>query len=404
MKIAVVGAGAAGLFVAGELANKGFETTLFDKNEKVGKKLFITGKGRCNLTNLCMPEEFLQNVVRGDKFLKSALFNFNSFDAVDFFENLGLKTKVERGNRVFPESDKSSDVIKALQKHCKNVNIKLDTEVSDIFEKNGRFVVVANNSNFEFDKIIIATGGKSYSGTGSDGFGYKIAKKFGHEIVNVVPALCPIKLKDRFVKELQGVSLKNVQLNVVADGKKSSYFGEMMFTDCGITGPIVLTASSYINRAKDVGITLDFKPALSREQLDARLLRDFSENKNKDLKNVLKGLLPKAVADIFAKVAKVDENKKNNSVTKEERTKILQTLKNFPLQFDGLYDLNAAIVTSGGVSLKEINPKTFESKLKSGIYFIGEVLDLDALTGGFNLQIAWATAHSCAENLIKEML
>lgn len=399
MRIGVIGAGASGLFVAGLLAKSGHEVVVFDKNEKIGKKLFITGKGRCNLTNLCSPDEFLKNVVRGDKFLRTAIYNFSSFDAVDYFESLGLKTKVERGNRVFPESDKSSDVIKALQVHCKDVRIELNCEIDDLIENCGRFVLVSSKGRFEFDKVIVATGGKTYKGTGSDGAGYRLAMKFGHEIVPIVAGLCPIKVKDKFVEMLQGVSLKNVQLNVVADGKKSGYFGEMMFTDCGITGPIVLTASSYVNRAKNVEITIDFKPALSEQQLDARLLRDFDENKNKDLKNVLKGLLPKAVAEIFGKVAELDENKKNNSVTREERLKLVKFLKNFPLEFGGLYDLDAGIVTSGGVNLSEINPKTFESKRQDGLYFIGEVLDVDALTGGYNLQIAWATAYSCAKNM-----
>ena len=398
MRVGVIGAGAAGLFVSGLLSKNGHEVTLFDKNEKVGKKLFITGKGRCNLTNFCEADEFLKNVVRADKFLRSAIYNFSSADAVEYFRNLGLKTKVERGNRVFPESDKSSDVIKALQKHCNDVEMKLQCEVVDVAKKEDTFLITTKSASFEFDRVIVATGGKSYKSTGSDGFGYKIAKKFGHEIIPLVPALCAIKLKDSFISQLQGVSLKNVQLNVVADGKKNSYFGEMIFTDCGISGPIVLTASSYINRANDIKLSLDFKPALSEQQLDARILRDIEENKNKDLKNILKGLLPKAVADIFSKVAKVDENKKNNSITKEERNKIVETLKNFPLNFNGLYDIDTGIVTSGGVNTKEINPKSFESKLVSGIYFIGEVLDVDALTGGFNLQICWSSAYSCAKN------
>ncbi len=399
MKIAIIGAGAAGLFAAGFLAKAGQDVVVFDKNEKVGKKLFITGKGRCNLTNLCQPDEFLKNVVRGEKFLRTAIYNFSSFDAVDYFEGLGLKTKVERGNRVFPQSDKSSDVIKALQLHCKDVAFKLGCEIEQVVAASNKILLISRDKQYLFDRVVIATGGKSYKGTGSDGAGYSFAENLGHEIVPIVPALCPIKVKEKFVQYLQGVSLKNVQLDVTADGKKMSFFGEMMFTDCGITGPIVLTASSNINRASKVDLSIDFKPALSQEQLDARLLRDFEENKNKDLKNVLKGLLPKAVADIFESVAKIDENKKNNSITKQERTKIVQTLKKFPLQFDGLYPLDSGIVTSGGVSLSEINPKTFESKKQSGIYFIGEVLDVDALTGGFNLQIAWATAFSCAKNM-----
>ena len=398
MKIAIVGAGAAGLMEAGLLAEKGFDVTVFDKNEKAGKKLFITGKGRCNLTNLCPPEEFLTNVVRGEKFLRSAIYGFSSFDCVNFFENLGLKTKLERGNRVFPESDKASDVVKVLkEKHCKNVKFLFDHEVLAI-KKAEQFEVICKSEKFLFDKIVIATGGKSYSATGSTGDGFKFAKAFGHSIEPIVPALCPIKLSDDFVKKLQGVSLKNVQLNILADGKKLSFFGEMLFTDQGISGPIVLTASSFINRSKNVSISLDFKPALSEKQLDLRLLRDFEANKNKELKSVLKGLLPKAVAECFAKAIDLDENKKIHDITKEERTILLNGLKNFKLTFEGLYNLNAGIITSGGVNLKEVNPKTMESKLVSGLYFVGEVLDVDALTGGFNLQIAWATAFSLAKN------
>ena len=415
-KVAVVGAGASGLMVAGFLAQDGHDVTVFDGNEKVGKKLYITGKGRCNLTNLCPPDEFLKNVVRGEKFLRSAIYNFTSEDAVDFFESLGLKTKVERGNRVFPESDKSSDVIKVLRdKHCKNVKFVMGCKVEKIEKSDGCFVVSNRDSHWLFDKVIVATGGKSYQATGSDGDGYKFAKSFGHNIIELKGALCPIKLKDTFVKSLQGVSLKNVQLDVFigasanenksknkGDGKRMSFFGEMLFTDAGISGPIVLTASSFVNRAEkgNVKLTLDFKPALSEKQLDSRLLRDFESAKNSELKSVLRGLLPKAVAEVFAKVSGLDAMKKVNSVTKEEREKIVWFLKNFPLTFDGLYDMDAAIVTSGGVDLGSINPKTFESKLQSGLYFLGEVLDVDALTGGFNLQCCWATAKSCADNFL----
>lgn len=400
MKIAVVGAGASGLFASGLLAQKGEDVVVFDKNEKIGKKLFITGKGRCNLTNLCSVEDFLKNVVRGEKFLKSSLYNFSSQDCVDFFEGLGLKTKVERGNRVFPESDKSSDVIKALKKHCDGVKFCLNEKVENVYfdgEKN-QFVLKTNCGKYFFDKLVVATGGKSYSSTGSTGDGYKIAESFGHKITKLVSALCPIKLKNWFVKKLQGVSLKNVQLDVVADGKRMSFFGEMLFTEDGISGPIVLSASSLVNRSEKVTLSLDFKPALTEKQLDARLLRDFEENKNKNLKNVLKGLFPMAVAEIFAKAIGMDDNKKINEITKEERAKLVENIKNFKLNFDGLYDINAGIVTSGGVALDQINPKTFESKLQKGLYFLGEVLDVDALTGGYNLQIAWASAYSMAKN------
>lgn len=407
MKIAVVGAGAAGLFVSGFLAQNSHDVYVFDKNEKVGKKLFITGKGRCNFTNYCSVDEFLPNVVRGRKFVKSALYNFDSFACARFFADLGLKYKIERGNRAFPESDKSSDVIKVLkEKHCKKVKFCLNEEVLKVdFVKNEQypgfdyFVVKTTLGEYEFDKVIVATGGKSYKSTGSDGFGYQIAKSFGHNIVEPKPALCPILLKDKFVKVLQGVSLKNVALNAVADDQKFREFGEMLFTDKGISGPIVLSLSSQINRAKSVKLSLDFKPALTEKQLDARLLRDFDANKNKDLVTILKGLLPKAVADVFAQAIGLDENKKVHDITKEERAKILHGLKEFQLAFDGLYDIDTGIVTSGGVSLDEINPKTFESKLQPGLYFIGEVLDIDALTGGFNLQIAWATAYACYKSL-----
>ena len=399
-KIAVVGAGASGLFVAGLLSQRGFDVTVFDKNEKVGRKLFITGKGRCNLTNFCSVEEFLSNVVRGEKFLKSAIYSFSSEDCVNFFEDLGLRTKVERGNRVFPLSDKSSDVIKVLQEvHCKGGKFSLCNRVDKIEKKENNFVVFAQDGKYLFDKVIVSTGGKSYSSTGSDGDGYKIARSFSHTIEEVRPALCPMVLKDWFVKNLQGVSLKNISLNAVIDGKKLGLFGEMIFTDRGISGPVVLSLSSLINRVKNVALSIDFKPALDEKQLDARLLRDFEENKNKDLKNVLRGLLPKAVAEIFAKAIGLDENKKIHDVTKEERQKLLFGLKNFKLNYDGLYDIDSGIITSGGVCLKEVNPKTFESKLVKGLYFLGEVLDLDALTGGFNLQIAWSSAYACAKGI-----
>lgn len=400
MRVAVIGAGASGLFVSG-LLSKEHDVVVFDKNEKVGKKLFITGKGRCNLTNLCDEQDFLKNVVRGDKFLKSAIYSFSSQDCVDFFEGLGLKTKVERGNRVFPQSDKSSDVIKVLkEKHCKNVKFVLNCEITKIEKQGEVFVLKTANDKFEFDRVIVCTGGVSYKGTGASDAGYKFAKSFGHSIVEARPALCPIKIKNKFIKTLQGVSLKNVELNFCADDKKFSFFGEMMFTDVGITGPIVLSASSFLNRAKNVSISLDFKPALTEQQLDKRLLRDFEESKNKNVGFVLNGLLPKAVASVFAKEIGIDESKKVHDITKEERILICEKLKVFPLEYGGLYDIDTGIVTSGGIDLKEINPKTFESKFVSGLYFLGEVLDIDALTGGFNLQIAWATAFCCAKNFV----
>lgn len=402
MKVAIIGAGASGLMLAGLLKKQGHDVFVYEKNDRAGKKLAITGKGRCNITNLCDVEDFLKNVVRGEKFLKSALYSFDSQDCVDFFENLGLKTKVERGQRVFPESDKASDIVKILEnKHCKDVKFSFSNEVLKI-DKNGEnnFVVFSRKGENIFDRVVIATGGVSYKGTGSTGDGFRFAKSFGHRVVETRPALCPILIEDKFVSALQGVSLKNVSLNVFVGKKKMSFFGEMLFTDKGISGPIVLTASSYINRfpKSDVRLSLDFKPALSDAQLDARLLRDFENNKNKELKSIMRGLLPKTVAEMFPKICGLDDNKKIHDITKKEREALLFALKNFKLTYGGLYDINAGIITSGGVDISQVDPKTFESKLVDGLYFTGEVLDLDALTGGFNLQIAWSSAFCLAKN------
>ena len=397
MKVGIVGAGASGLMLAGLLKKKGFDVYVFDKNEKCGKKLYITGKGRCNLTNYCSPDEFLKNVVRGEKFLRSAIYNFPPSECVKFFNDLGLETKVERGNRVFPKSDKSSDVIRTLFKFCEGVKFKFCEDVKSV-TFNGDFCLRTIAKEYHFDKVVIATGGASYSSTGSDGSGYKLAKSFGHSVEEIKPALCPIKLKDD-VSSLQGVSLKNVAINADADKKKIRLFGEMMFTDIGITGPIVLSLSSLINRALNVQIFLDLKPALDEKTLDARLLRDFDENKNKNFLFILKGLMPQALCKFFTKKCEIFVDKKVHDITKEERVKVVKTLKNLPLSFNGLYPLETGIITSGGVKTAEINPKTFESKLQSGLYFVGEVLDLDALTGGFNLQIAFATSYMCALNM-----
>ena len=397
MKVAIIGAGASGLMLGGLLVKKSFDVTIFDHNEKAGKKLFITGKGRCNITNLCDETEFLKNVVRGGKFLTSALYSFNSYDTVEFFNNLNLKTKAERGNRVFPESDKASDVIKALLKHCEGVNFLYNQNVTDVkveVDEEQKFAVIANGKEHVFDKVVIATGGASYKATGSDGSGYKIAKSLGHTVEEIKPALCPMKLNDD-VSSLMGLSLKNVTLKAKFDNKSKEFFGEMMFTGDGITGPIVLSLSSYINRAKSVELILDLKPALTLEQLDARLLRDFEANKNKNISYIFKGLMPSSLVPFFAKKCGVDESKKVHDILKEERRKISETLKNLPLSFKSLYPLDAGIITSGGVALDEINPKTFESKFVENLYFIGEVLDIDALTGGFNLQIAFSTAYKC---------
>ena len=399
MKIAVIGAGASGLMCAGFLKKKGLDVTVFDGNEKAGKKLFITGKGRCNFTNASIGDEFFENIVNGKKFLMSAFSKWNSFDTINLFEDLGLKTKVERGNRAFPESDKSSDVIKTLVKHCDGVGFHLNEKILSISKKDDKFLLMSEKEKYCFDKVVVATGGKTYCQTGSDGDGYKFALSFGHTLKEVKPGLVPIELKDDFVKKLQGVSLKNVRLNAIFDGEKVSEFGEMMFTDIGITGPIVLTVSSLINRAKEVNLSIDFKPVLSEEQLNERLLREFGEAKNKDIINVIKTLLPNSLCEVFLQKCSIPVSKKVNSITVEDRKVIISMLKNFKLNFKGLYPLDTGIITSGGVNLNEINPKTFESKIVDGLYFIGEVLDIDALTGGFNLQLAFSSAVACAESI-----
>lgn len=395
MKIAVIGGGASGLFVAGLLSSKNYDVTIFESNEKLGKKIYITGKGRCNFTNCCANDEFLNNVVRGSKFLQSALSKFSPSDTISFFESMGMPVKIERGNRAFPKSDKSSDVIKILSDFSKNCRILLNHRVKKVYKKDNVFVVDGEI----FEKVIIATGGKSYCATGSNGDGYNFAKAFGHNIITTRPALVAIELKNNYIKSLQGLSLKNVRLTAVCQNKKFSQFGEMLFTDKGISGPIVLTLSSYINRLNCDRLELDFKPALSIEQLDARLIREFSASKNKNLSNVMASLLPKKFISPFLNYLKYPLNQKVNSVTYEQRKQIVSLLKCWTLDYKMLYPMDTAIITSGGVDLLQINPKNMESKLVPGLYFIGEVLDVDALTGGFNLQIAFSTAYALADSI-----
>lgn len=397
MKIAIIGGGASGLMAGGFLAEEN-EVVIFDGNEKTGKKLFITGKGRCNVTNNCGKEEFLANVVNGQKFMMSAINGFSCQDTMAFFEGLGLPLKTERGNRVFPLSDKSSDVIKALEKHSSSCQINLNEKVVALSKNDGRFAIKTEKQVYNFDRVIIATGGQSYPATGSSGDGYKFAKIFGHSVVQPHAALVPIKIKDSFCAHLEGLSLKNVTLSAIIDGKKKSMFGEMLFTYDAISGPIALSLSSYIS-SKNVLLALDFKPALTNEQLEKRLLKDFQLNLNKNISYIIKGLLPLRLVDVFLNKVEIDRERKVNAITAAERKNIASLLKNFPLEYNGLYPVAAGIITSGGISLKEINPKSMESKIVSGLYFIGEVLDVDCLTGGFNLQTAFATAYACAKNM-----
>lgn len=400
MKIAIIGAGASGLFAGGILSQR-HEVTIFDKNEKCGKKLYITGKGRCNLTNNCSQEQFLSNTVNGNKFMFSSIHQLTPQNIIDFFEQLGLKTKTERGGRVFPISDKSSDVIKILQKFCGKCQIKLNEEVLDFcfVVSENLFKILTSKAVYYFDRVIVATGGKTYSSTGSSGDGYKFAKAFGHKIMPIKPALVPIELGDKFIKQLQGVTLKNVSLNAIADGKKLSFFGEMLFTNRGISGPIALTMSSFINRAENIELAIDFKPALTKEMLEKRVLKDIQNTSNKTMANFVSLYLPRSVGEVLLQRLKIDSHQKVNEFTSNERKDFIALIKNFTLNFKRLYPLESGIVTSGGVELDQINPKTMESKLQKGLYFIGEVLAVDCLTGGYNLTSAFATAYSCAVNL-----
>lgn len=397
MKVAVIGGGASGLFCAYNLAKNGNDVDLFEANEKVGKKLFITGKGRCNVTNASTPNEMLENIVTNTKFLYGSLYSFTSDDCINFFENMGVPIKIERGNRAFPASDKSSDIIKALERACKNAGVKiyLNHKVLDISKNNEEFEIntICGVYN-KYSSTIICTGGKTYSATGSCGDGYNFAKKFGHTITEIKPALVPLILNDSYIKHLEGVSLKNVTLTAYQNKKVvKSLFGEMLFTSKGISGPIALSMSSYINKKQDIKLALDFKPALTNEKLIARLERDIQELKESQVSTLIAGLLPKALVSIFLNKVGINATLKNKSLTKSQIELIAYTLKNFELTYKGVDKLDFGIITSGGVSIKEINPKTMESKLVKGLYFAGEVIDVDALTGGYNLQIAFSTGY-----------
>lgn len=399
MTTIVIGGGPAGLISAYFRAVRGEDVYLIEKNEKTGKKLYITGKGRCNVTNDCDVDEFLSNVVTNAKFLNGAI---RRFPPEKFMEFLSGKTKLktERGNRVFPLSDKASDVTKCLCAYAEEAGakIKLNEKVLSINASDGKIVsVVTDKATYPCDNVIVCTGGLSYPSTGSTGDGYAFAKSFGHKIISPVAALSGVNLKGDFYKNLQGLSLKNVAISVV-NGKKKIYsdFGEMLFTHFGVSGPTIISASSFINRLnlRDVYISLDLKPALTEEQLDARVLRDFEKYKNKAIKNSLDDLLPKAMIPVIIKAAGINGDIKNNELKAENRRKIVAAIKDFRMYPHSLRDLNEAIVTSGGVSVKEIDPKTMESKLVKGLFFAGEVIDADALTGGFNITIAACTAYS----------
>lgn len=411
-QVCVIGGGAAGLMAAYAAAENGHQVTLLEKNEKLGKKIYITGKGRCNLTNAVQPAEFLENVVRGKKFLTGALYAFSPERTVEFFERHGLRTKTERGNRVFPISDKASDVTKTLEKACKNqgVEIRLNEEVKRLIiampdEGVTPRVVGVETAMGErsYDEVIVATGGLSYPSTGSTGDGYRFARECGLTVTDLKPGLCGLNLKGDFFRDLQGLTLKNVTLRAYV-GEKKIYdgFGEALFTHFGISGPIVISLSSLINRVNlnSVSLYLDLKPALDESTLDKRILRDFEAYKNKQISNALVDLLPQKLIPVVLRAAKISEKKPVHAVTKEERAALVKALKNFPMQILSLRDFSEAIVTSGGVDLSQINPKDMTVKNVDGLRYCGEVLDVDAYTGGFNLQIAFSTGF-LAGNSIK---
>ena len=409
-KVFVVGGGASGMMAAIAAARNNNKVEIFEKNEKLGKKLYITGKGRCNLTNACDKDSFFEQIVSNPKFLYRAYSQFSNYDTMDFFEQLGLSLKVERGNRVFPASDKSYDVTDVLKKELTRLGVEIHyhSEVSEILLKEGVFHgirVKGSTRELMADAVIIATGGLSYPLTGSTGDGYTFAKSFGHTVTDLAPSLVPVNVSETFVKDLEGLSLKNVTVTVTS-GENLVYndFGELLFTHTGMSGPVILSASSviipFLKKDKKLSISIDLKPALTDEQLDARILRDFEEFRNKQFKNSLDHLLPNKLIDVIIRLSLISPEKQVNSITREERMRLVDLLKHFTLHITGLGGYHQAVITKGGIQVKEINPSTMESKLAGNIYFAGEVLDLDALTGGFNLQIAWSTAF-LAGNSIK---
>lgn len=408
-KCIIIGGGAAGMYAGVMAASGGLSVSIWEKNEKLGKKLFITGKGRCNLTNNCETETLFQNVMTNSKFLYSAFYQYNSQNVMDFFESEGLRLKTERGNRVFPESDHSSDVIRVLTRKLQilDVDIHYNRRAEKLWIEDGRCVGAIDTEGRaeRADFVLIASGGCAYPSTGATEDGYHMAQEVGHSIVAPRPSLVPMETKEDWCRELMGLSLRNVSV-VLKNGKKKLYedFGEMLFTHFGISGPLVLSGSAKCGKVKDfqdVTLIIDLKPALSAEQIDARLLRTFEANKNKQFRNCLAGVLPNKMIPVIVELSEIDPYKQVNLVSREERAKLGYLLKHLEIHIRGLRGFNEAIVTGGGIKVKEVNPKTMESKLIPNLYFAGEVLDVDALTGGFNLQIAWSTAWLAAKNMLE---
>ncbi len=405
VRIAVVGGGASGLFAAGKAAERGCEVTLFEKNDRPGRKLGITGKGRCNVTNDCDVTEFLKNVPTNPRFLYSALSRFSPAETKAFFEERGVRLKTERGGRVFPLSDKAGDIVDALTGFCREKGVHFRFEkVLSVLPEDGTFRVETSRGKTGFDRVLIATGGLSYPKTGSDGDGLRMAKEMGIDLVPCSPSLVPMVSPDPLCAAMQGLSLKNVELTV-ENGGKTVYtdFGEMLFTHFGISGPMVLSASSHVRKiGKDCRAHIDLKPALDEKTLDRRLLSDFSKYANRDFRNALCDLLPAKMIPVIVEKSRIDPLKKVNEISREERSRLLKTVKDLSFPISGFRPISEAIVTSGGVSTSEIDPKTMECKKIKGLYFAGEVLDVDAHTGGFNLQIAFSTAFAAASAMSGE--
>jgi predicted Rossmann fold flavoprotein len=402
-RVAVIGGGAAGLMAAGRLAELGADVTLYEKTQRLGTKLRITGKGRCNLTNNCDIQEFISNVPTNPRFLYAALNSFSPEDTMEFFEGLGVPLKTERGKRVFPVSDKAQDIVSALVKYAQHNTRIIHERVRDIIVENGAVKAVLANNEKDCDAVVVCTGGMSYPKTGSDGDGYRLAQKLGHSIVPITPSLVPLICRGNVCAELQGLSLKNVAARFVhIPSGRVIYedFGEMIFTHNGVSGPMILSGSAHLKNIEisECELVLDLKPALAEQTLDKRLLSDFEKYSNRDFINALGDLLPSKLIEPFVRVCGIEPHTKVNSVTREQRKAVLSILKGFSLPLRSYGPIEEAIVTSGGVKVSEVSPKTMESKIVSGLYFAGEVLDLDAYTGGFNLQIAFSTARLAAEN------
>jgi predicted Rossmann fold flavoprotein len=411
--LAIVGAGPAGMMAAIIASKRGLNVCILEKNDRLARKLLITGKGRCNVTNLEIDnKQFIDNFGKNGKFLYSCLSQFGVEDTISFFESLGLPTKVERGNRVFPASDKASDVVRVLEEELKKnkVEVEFQSKVKDIQKKYGYFEIVTNRSKINSKNVLIATGGKSYPQTGSTGDGYPLARNLGHKIVEAKPSLVPIIFREKYIKELEGLSLKNVKITISRKDKVlASRFGEALFTHNGMSGPIILDLSRELTKNVDFAncdliLSIDFKPALSKEELDKRILADFAKFKNKQFKNCLGDLLPAKIRPLFVRLSKIDPDKQVNSTTKEERTWLINLFKDLRFTIQGVGSFDEAIITSGGIDLKEINPKTMESKLVRGLYFAGEVLDLDGPTGGYNLQVCWSTGYVAGSSIACEEL